>query len=250
MKAAAFAGTRNIYPDMVTAAKSLAINSSVDVIYFLIEDPEFPEYLPDYIKCIDVSNQTFFPLNGLNVYKLWTYMTLMRTTYTKYLPEDLDKVLSLDCDVIVDQNIDELWDLDISRYFAAAVKEPVKSKRNGTPYVNVGVTMFNLDNLRKYKMDDKIIRALNFKKFGWPDQDAINELCKGHILVIPPTYDSNNYTQPSKHNWVTDDLKDIKNRVLLENPKIIHYANEPHRRLRPAYKKYSSIQWDEIRCEK
>lgn len=250
MKAAAFAGTRNIYPDMVTAAKSLAINSSVDVIYFLIEDPEFPEYLPDYIKCIDVSNQTFFPLNGPNVYKLWTYMTLMRTTYTKYLPEDLDKVLSLDCDVIVDQNIDELWDLDISRYFAAAVKEPVKSKRNGTPYVNVGVTMFNLDNLRKYKMDDKIIRALNFKKFGWPDQDAINELCKGHILVIPPTYDSNNYTQPSKHNWVTDDLKDIKNRVLLENPKIIHYANEPHRRLRPAYKKYSNIPWDEIRCEK
>lgn len=62
MKVAAYAGTRNLYPDMVTAAKSLTKNSSVDIIYFLIEDSVFPEKLPDHIKCIDVSDQKFLSL--------------------------------------------------------------------------------------------------------------------------------------------------------------------------------------------
>ena len=35
MKAAVYSGTRNLYHAMVTAAKSLVANSSVDKIYFL-----------------------------------------------------------------------------------------------------------------------------------------------------------------------------------------------------------------------
>lgn len=246
MKVAGFAATRNMYEDMETCAKALAINSSVDAIYFLIEDPEFPTPLPDYIHCIDVSRQEYFGPRCPNIYKLWSYMTLMRVAWTKYLP-DLDRILWLDCDVIVNQNIDELWDLNLDGYFVAAVKEPYKTKKNGSLYVNAGVSMLNLDMLRKTRMDDKMIRALNFKKFGFADQDCLNELCKGHILQIDQTYNSNNYTQPSKHNWVTDDLKDLKNRVLIENPKVIHYANEPHRRIRPLYLKYHDIPWEEIR---
>ena len=44
MKVAVYAGTKNLYSEMATAAKSLANNSSVDLIYFLIEDSEFPYY--------------------------------------------------------------------------------------------------------------------------------------------------------------------------------------------------------------
>ena len=41
MRAAVYSGSRNLYPHMVTAAKSLVANSSVEKIYFLIEDDKF-----------------------------------------------------------------------------------------------------------------------------------------------------------------------------------------------------------------
>ena len=76
MKAAVYAGTKNLYSDMVTAAKSLAMNSGVDVIYFLIESDTFPYYLPPYVKTINVSEQRYFPKACPNVYKKWTYMLI------------------------------------------------------------------------------------------------------------------------------------------------------------------------------
>ena len=49
MRVAAYCGTRNLYKDMVTAAKSLLMNSNVEKIYFIIEDDEFPYELPESI---------------------------------------------------------------------------------------------------------------------------------------------------------------------------------------------------------
>ena len=60
MKAAVYSGTRNLYADMVTAAKSLIANSSVEKIYFLIEDDVFPYELPRLIETMNVSGQRFF----------------------------------------------------------------------------------------------------------------------------------------------------------------------------------------------
>ena len=64
LRHAAYCGTRNIYGDMETAAKSLVANSNVDVVHFLIEDAEFPHDLPSIVQCHDVSGQTFFPQGG------------------------------------------------------------------------------------------------------------------------------------------------------------------------------------------
>ena len=95
MRAAVYSGSRNLYPHMVVAAKSLIANSSVDKIYFMIEDDEFPEPLPPLIETINVSGQTWFPPNGPNMRSQFTYMALCRACYCKLLPEDLDKVLQL-----------------------------------------------------------------------------------------------------------------------------------------------------------
>ena len=71
---------------MMTAAKSLLMHSNVEMIYFLIEDDEFPYELPNEIKCINVSNQTFFPKDGPNFNNMCTYMVLIRAAYTKIFP--------------------------------------------------------------------------------------------------------------------------------------------------------------------
>ena len=95
MKEAIYSGSRNLYPHMATAAKSLIANSPVDRVWFLIEDEEFPIEVPDMVRTIDVSGQQYFNPNGPNMKTQFTYMALMRVCYAKLLPET-DKVLQLD----------------------------------------------------------------------------------------------------------------------------------------------------------
>ena len=227
MKAAVYAGTKNLYSDMVTAAKSLVMNSGVDEIYFLIESDTFSYYLPPYVKTINVSKQRYFPKTCPNVYKKWSYMTLMRCVLPKYLP-NLDRILWLDVDTIVQDNIDELWDLDLTDYYFTGSLEAEKSTPE-KPYINAGVMMINLKKLRQDGMDDILIDALNTKKFDFADQDCINELCQDKILVIPSTYNANDYTEKCT------------------NPKIRHFAAEKDWRENPILYQYRNRNWCEMR---
>ena len=203
-KIAAYCMTRNLYRNAVPSIKSLLKNSDVDEIYLLIEDDEFPYDLPK-IKVINVSDQKYFTPGGPNYYGTpWTYMAMMRATLCKYIKAD--KVLSLDIDTIIDGDISELWELPLDDYYLAAGKEPDKSV-GGDMYVNVGVVMYNLKKLKKDGKADEVIDALNHRGFGFAEQDAFNEFCKGKILEIDPKY--------NVHLW------SVKTE---DKPVIVHYA--------------------------
>ena len=188
MRAAVYCGTRNLYKQMVHAAKSLLMYSNVDKIYFLIEDDEFPYELPPEIECKNISHQTYFPPDGANFNENYglTYMVLIRAAFTKIFP-DLDRILTIDVDTLVRDNISELWDLDLTDCYLAAVQEENLTKELGYPYINMGVAMLNLNKLRD-GMDDKLIAALNKYFYLNNEQDCINEFCKEHILLLPSNY--------------------------------------------------------------
>lgn len=205
MKVAAYCASRNKYGTLKAPINSLIANSDVDKIYCIIEDDALPYEVPDIVECVNASEQKFFRLDGPNVKARWTYFTLMRVTFTKLFPE-LDRILSLDIDTIVQQDISELWDLDISNYYLAASREPHKAGLFGGMYVNVGVTLFNLDLMRKDRIDDKLIETLNTKRYDFADQDCCNDICVNRILDMPSIYNANAYTLPCS------------------NPKILHYA--------------------------
>ena len=161
MRAAAYTGTRNIYGDMVTAAKSLLYHTAIDKVYFLIEDDALPWDVPDVIECINVSKQTLFTEDSPNYKSGWTYMVLWKAALSKVLP-NVDKVLCLDSDAIVVDDISEIFDTDVEDYYFAAVPEPKSSlNRAGEPYYNFGVSYQNLKKLREDRIDDKIIARLN-----------------------------------------------------------------------------------------
>lgn len=221
MKVAVYCGTRNLYEDMVTAAKSLITNSTVEKIYFLIEDDVFPLPLPNCVECINVSNQQIFNHTGPNYHNGWTYMVLMRAALHKVFPE-LDRILSLDVDTVVTGDISELWDIDVTDYYFAGVKEPMKS--GASLYINAGVMIVNLKKLRDGK-GDEIIEALNTRRFPFNEQDCINELCRGGILEISSDYNANNYTTPT----IT--------------PKIVHFAAIQSWRNAPLVKMYREKAW-------
>ena len=201
MKVAVYAGTRNIYQDMIPALNSLLIHSDVDKIYLLIEDDIFPFPLPSEVECINISNQTYFRKDGPNFNSSWTYMVLIRAALSKIFPQ-YDKILSLDVDTIVNENISVLWDTDISNAYLAAAHEPLKSTDNFI-YINMGVALFNLKKLREDHMDDKIIEALNTQFYEYNEQDCISKLCQGNIVELDPRYNVCSYTKEATHRSIT-----------------------------------------------
>ena len=207
MKAAVYSGTRNLYPDMVTAAKTLVKHSSVEKIYFLIEDDKFPEKLPDMIETVNVSGQQYFPKRCANFRTPFSYMSLLRVCYTKILPKNVEKILQLDVDTIVADDIDELWDVDLEgKWFAAVLEDKSTYKPFGPVYYNIGVAMFNLAQIREDFADDLMIYTLNTRKLPYIDQDVWNMHRYGKDVQIPGRFNESSVTHISEH------------------PAIVHYA--------------------------
>lgn len=186
MKTAVYSGTKNIYENMLISAKSLLEHSNVEKIFFLIEDDVFPYTLPKEIECINISNQQYFSCDGPNYDNVLTYMVLLRAAYPKIFPE-LDKILSIDMDTIVNENISDLWEIDLTNYYLAAVEERVLTKKEGS-YFNMGVAMFNLQKMREDKIDEELINALNTYWYRYKEQDCFNEILRGQVLILPPDY--------------------------------------------------------------
>lgn len=186
MRAAVYSGTRNIYKDMLPSMYSLLKYSNVDKIYFLIEDDIFPYTLPPEVECINVKHQKWFDPEGPNFMSKWSYMILIRAALAKLFPH-LDRILSLDCDTIVRDNISELWDMPLDGYYLAAVHEPAKSKED-YKYLNAGVMMFNLKQIREDGMDDKYIEDLNNNFRFYPEQECFSALSQEYILELPSKY--------------------------------------------------------------
>ena len=229
-KVAVFTGTRNVYDCMETAAKSLMYHTKMDKVYFLIEDDRFPSELPNNVVCMNVSDQQWFDPKGPNFNSSWTYMCMMRAAFAKIFPDE-QKVLSLDIDVIVNEDISSLWDIDLNGYVFAGVPEPERSEKVKGIYANFGVIMMNLNEIRRTGIDDKIIKSLNRDKWGCPEQDSFNHFCKGKIYPLPSEYNA------TRAGHITAET---------EVEKISHYAGIKYWKQFKPFKQYQEMSWKEV----
>ena len=208
---------------MIPSMKSLLIHSNVEKIYFLIEDDEFPYELPPEVECINVSNQKWFDSSCINMKNRCSYMVLLRVVFCQIFPH-LDRILTIDNDTIVRENISELWDLNMDDYYIAGCTEFQKTTPNLT-YINMGVAMINLKKWREDELDKRLIQDLKTYYFEETEQTAINIACQGHILVLDSMYNRNNYTD-----------------LHIGKEKIIHYAAIKNWRELPLIQKYRDIK--------
>ena len=219
-KIAVYAGTRNVYEQMYVALKSLLVNTKMDKVYLLIEDDEYPYPLPKNVQPINVCDQEFYLPGSPNYDSPWSYMAMMKCALSLVLEEKI--VLWLDVDTIVDEDISDLFEIDMNGYYYAGVLEPGKSK-DIFRYINSGVILCNLEFLHAVGKDYEMVAFLNVCRFGWVDQEVINILCQGRIRIIESLYNANNYTMPCIR------------------PKIIHYAAIKDYMNDWAYKKYEDV---------
>ena len=226
-----YCGTKEVYINMIASVKSLLATTPVDKIYFLIEDDTFPYDLPDIVETVNVKNNHPFVSDGPNFENCWTYMCLMRTAFPQMFPQ-YDKILSLDIDVVINDNVSDLWDINLDDYYFSGVEEPARIK-NGPDdyYANFGVIMMNLKKLRDDGLAQKLVDAVNTEHFGCPEQDAFNKYCKGHIHHLSNDYNVTPYSH------ITGEA---------EHERIIHYAGLRYWKHFGPVKKYNNLTWAEI----
>ena len=126
-----------------------------------------------------------------------------------------EKILYLDCDMLVLSSLKELWNTKIDNYLLAAVKDSTiknsKSKLVKSPkYFNSGMLLINLKKWNQFKIKEKCFDFVknNSQLIDMPDQDALNFL--------------------SKNNWIELDTKlnnQLNQNILPKNikPVIVHF---------------------------
>ena len=221
MKTVVYAGTRNVYHNMTVAAKSLLSHTRVDRVWFLIEDDEFPEPLPDVIRTMNLSGQTWFT-DGPNTRKRWSYMSMLRLALPEILPEE-DRALWLDIDTICNRDITELIETDLYGCYVGMAEEPIRRKRPFR-YYNAGVMPMDLKALRD-GMYLEWIRLVNQMEMDFPDQDVINLTCQTRIREISPYWNSN--------RWIVE----------VSDPGVTHFAADRNYELQPLWQQYDRMEW-------
>ncbi|PVH25831.1 glycosyltransferase family 8 protein [Sphingobacterium corticibacter] len=115
------------------------------------------------------------------------------------LPE-FDTIIYIDCDIIVRNDLAELFhSVDLTGHYMAGVFEATLDFQkehmlaigcDPGKYINSGLLLMNLRELRQDNMSAKFLDALRFPGLEFPDQDVINQLCAGKIIGLPPYWNS------------------------------------------------------------
>lgn len=226
-------------------------------IYIMIDKPLLPKnqtlfsrlaeryHQHIFYTVVDNGFLSNFPLKGDGI-SYWSIVTYYRLYAADLLPDSVDKVLYLDCDIIVDGSLGVLFDMDWNGVAIGAVADMCieweefyarlqYDRQLG--YFNAGVVFMNLDYWRKHNVGKECLDFLgeHYNRIINNDQDVLNYVLRDRKLMLPVTY---NYQiqlrMPYFFNTFTEELKqDVLNTT---HPLIIHYAAE----LKPWMTKYYS----------
>lgn len=123
--------------------------------------------------------------------------------YRILLPDmlpDVDRVLYLDCDVIVTDDLEPLWSTDLGGHpFAACINplyrpmvKPVREMlgiEDPTEYLNSGVLLLDLVQCRALDLSEQLrAYAIHHPDNACPEQDALSVLMKGRWHSLHPRW--------------------------------------------------------------
>ena len=149
--------------------------------YVPIEDEQI-EFLNKVIKSKNINNnvikidvtkeyeEEFLGTANENAY--CTPYTLLRLLADKK-EEIPDKILYLDIDIMVGNDLTKLYNIDITNYEYAAVKEKYGCWIIRPDYINAGMLLLNMKKIKETGLLEKARNLLKRRKLLFADQDAI-----------------------------------------------------------------------------
>jgi len=217
--------------------------------------------------CKNFDNCTYEYINMSKIYPKYIKTDInVDTRFTKYtlyrliLPELIneDKILYIDSDTIVNNNLLELYNIQMRQNLIAGVEDIGLQKSHksniglskNSKYINAGICLMNLKKIKQLKLYKKWIKMCNETFYNAHDQDILNITCQGKIKYVDNKYNVSLSTgllikikniiiahyagdKPWKYNncnnyilWAKYEYL-YKKEILKLNPdipKIIHYA--------------------------
>lgn len=165
--------------------------------------------------------------------KKWSIAAWFRILLPKLLDDNIQRVLYLDCDVIVNDHLDDLFAMDISNkslggcvdvilnYDDSVYERLQYNKSKG--YICSGVLLLNIDYWRQNNLEKRLLdyAVNNASKFKFFDQDTINYVCQDSKIILPSKYGV--MTQYfTNRTFLEEHVCEIQE--MIKSPAIIHYA--------------------------
>ncbi len=94
-----------------------------------------------------------------------------------------DKILYLDTDTIINHDISMLYDIDVSEYQYGAVLDHYGRIFMGYHYINSGVMLLNMREIRSTKLFSRCIELCSKKRLFLPDQTALHRFTQKKLLL-------------------------------------------------------------------
>lgn len=163
--------------------------------------------------------------------------------FIPYLFKGYEKVLYLDSDIVVEEDIKNLnYDLSNAQIMAALDTiipylddRPARFEHmtnilgleNPYNYCNSGVILFNLKNIDLDEYTKKLKKAFQIEELLFPDQDILNQIFQGNIKFLPRKWNFNSspYVGKGFYEKITGDFqKDFIEAK--KKPSLIHFTSQ------------------------
>ena len=156
------------------------------------------------------------------------------------IEKNVDRVLYLDCDVLINGDLYDLWNTDLGKNVVGAIQDQVHSKTKVSvglsrydQYFNSGILLIDLKNWREFDVGN---RSMNFitSQEGMVvhhDQGVLNNVLKGRWMRLPLKYNVmtihfmmtqdriNKYFRDGSIFYNKEEISNAKN-----NPVILHFT--------------------------
>lgn len=228
---------------MLSLCKS---NMNEVVTFHIVCDESVNEHvkaqLKDVIKNFTDKSIIFYYINGeqFNKYPNLSNWYLSKAAYyrlflTEILPDSLDKVLYLDCDLLVLQSLGNIWDINLKGFALAAIIDSLEcynvnyyNRLRYSPsklYFNSGVMLVNL----KYWRDNNALaQFMNYlrdysDRIVSHDQDILNVVFQDSKLLLPIKFNlQEGFLYKKRRFYYWDFAEDFDDSI--NNPVILHYT--------------------------
>lgn len=235
--------SKYVRPLMVMLVSLFINNPAEDFHIYLLHSSIKDDEIADIERFIDSYGQKLSVMRIENNYFRnapvvfhYTKEMYYRLLAYKFLPEELDRILYLDPDILVINPIHELYETELDGYlYAAAFHNVIAVKEINRirlypykidAYFNSGVLLMNLELQRKL-LDEEAIYSFvekNRSKLILPDQDIINTLYSGKIKCLDEklyNYDTRYYNY---YKVITNNTCDMD--YIMRNSVILHFCGK------------------------
>lgn len=246
-----------LYVFLKSVVKFSTLNHNYDIIIFQKDfsntNKMVLKQLENYKEGNNISIRFYNPTYELGDAKFFinTTQVSVETYYRMLAPWILkayNKAIVMDCDIIANHDIAELYSTDVSDFLAAGVADyvyqgwlngtdpsafkystKVMGMKNPYNYVNTGVLVMNLTLWREKYTLDEIIKLETNCTFRIREQDLLNVLFEGKLKFIDVRW---NYYLPVNESvkyalqFATRKSKKLYDEAY-SNPYLVHWASAP-----------------------